>query len=40
MILDKLEQKIENNISEYKSMSEKKRKRIEDVIKKTKEKKV
>ncbi len=39
MKLDKLEQKIENNISEYKSMSEKKRKRIEDIIKRTKEKK-
>ena len=39
MKLDKLEQEIENNISEYKSMPEKKRKRIEDIIKKTKEKK-
>ena len=39
MKFDKLEQKIENNILEYKSMSEKKRKRIEDIIKKTKEKK-
>ena len=39
MKLDKLEQKLENDISEYKSMSEKKRKRIDDIIKKTKEKK-
>ncbi|MFQ5709591.1 MAG: CopG family antitoxin [bacterium] len=39
MKLDKFEQEIENNISEYKSVSDKKRKRIDNVIKKAKEKK-
>ena len=39
MKLDKFEQEIENSISDYKSVSEKKRKRINNVIRKTKEKK-
>ena len=39
MKLDKFEQEIEDNISEYKSISDKKRKKTDNVIKKAKEKK-
>ena len=39
MKLDKFEQEIEDNISDYKSISDKKRKKIDNVIKKAKEKK-
>ncbi len=39
MKLDKFEQEIENNILEYKSVSEKKQKRIETIIEKAKERK-
>ena len=39
MKLDKFEQEIESNILGYKSVSEKKRKRIDTIIKKAKEKK-
>ncbi len=39
MKLDKFEQEIENNILGYKSVSEKKRKRVDIIIKKAKEKK-
>ena len=39
MKLDKFEQKIESDILEYKSVSKKKQKRIDTIIKKTKEKK-
>ncbi len=36
MKLDKYEQEIENNISEYKSVSDKKRDKINNIIKKGK----
>ena len=39
MKLDKFEKEIEDNISEYKSISDKKRKRINRIVKKAKEKK-
>jgi len=39
MKLDKFEQEIESNISDYKSVSDKKRDRITNIIKKAKEKK-
>jgi len=39
MRLDKSEQKIEDNISEYKSVSDTKRKKINNIIKKAKQKK-
>ncbi len=39
MKLDEYEQEIENNISEHKSVSDKKRDRINNIIKKAKQKK-
>ncbi|NIR53009.1 hypothetical protein GWO43_30640 [candidate division KSB1 bacterium] len=35
--MDKFEQEIENNISEYKTISDSKRKRIDNIIKKARE---